>query len=334
MRIAIFSALDFERAFFDRANQSFHYDLVYYRERLHAQTARMAAGFQAVCAFIADELDQATLSTLAAGGARLIALRSAGYNNVDLAAAAKLGLTVLRVPAYSPHAVAEHAVALMLTLNRHIHRAYDRVREGNFDLNGLIGFDMFGKTVGIVGTGKIGAALARIIAGFGCKLLGCDVYHNPACLELGLEYVDLRRLLRESDIVSLHCPLTPESRHLINSETIAEMKKGSMLINTARGALIDASAAIDALKSRQHFWYLGIDVYEEEGPLLFEDRSLTVIQDDVFARLTTFPNVVITGHQGFLTREALRSIAEITLANVSDFEAGKPKPQNLERVGG
>src|SRR5262249_20640133 len=234
MRIAIFSTLDFERAFFEGANQSLHHDLVYYRERLHEETASMAAGFQAVCPFIADELDDATLSTLAAGGAPLLALRSAGYNNVDLAVAARLGLTVLRVPAYSPHAVAEHAVALMLTLNRNIHRAYNRVRDGNFDLNGLTGFDMFGKTVGIVGTGKIGGALARIMAGFGCHLLGHDVYHNPTCVELGLEYVDLRHLLRESHIVSLHCPLTPASRHLINSETIAEMKQGSMLINTAR----------------------------------------------------------------------------------------------------
>lgn len=334
MRLAIFSTLDFERAFFDGANQSFHHDLVYYRERLHEETAGIAAGFQAVCAFIADELDPATLSRLAAGGARLIALRSAGYNNVDLAAAAKLGLTVLRVPAYSPHAVAEHAVALMLTLNRNIHRAYNRVREGDFDLNGLIGFDMFGKTVGIVGTGKIGTALARIVSGFGCNLLGHDVYRNPACRELGLQYVDLGHLLHESDIVSLHCPLAPESRHLINSKTIAEMKQGSMLINTARGALIDARAAIDALKSREHFWYLGIDVYEEEGPLLFEDLSSTIIPDDVFARLTTFPNVVITGHQGFLTREALTNIAEITLTNVSDFEAGKPKPENLVRLSG
>jgi D-lactate dehydrogenase len=257
----------------------------------------------------------------------LVALRSAGYNNVDLAAATKLGLTVLRVPAYSPHAVAEHAVALMPTLNRNIHRAYSRVREGNFDLNGLIGFDLFGKTVGIVGTGKIGAAFTRIMAGFGCNLLGYDVYHNPACLALGLRYVDLRDLLRESDIVSLHCPLTPQSRHLINSETIAEMKQGSMLINTARGALIDASAAIDALKSRKHFWYLGIDVYEEEGPLLFEDLSSTIVPDDVFARLTTFPNVVITGHQGFLTREALKNIAQITLAQsvISRRESRTPR---------
>jgi D-lactate dehydrogenase len=216
----------------------------------------------------------------------------------------------------------------MLTLNRKIHRAYNRVREGDFQLDGLMGFDMFGKTVGIIGTGKIGAALAQIMAGFGCKLLGFDTYHNPACLALGLEYVELERLLRDSDIVSLHCPLTPDTHYLINGERIALMKRGSMLINTARGALIDTAAAIEALKSREHFWYLGIDVYEEEGPLFFEDLSSTIIQDDVFARLTTFPNVVVTGHQGFLTREALTNIAETTLANVSDFEAGKPKPEN------
>ncbi|MBV8473332.1 MAG: 2-hydroxyacid dehydrogenase [Hyphomicrobiales bacterium] len=328
MKIAIFSTQEFEREFFEAANNSFRHELVYFRERLHDQTARLAMGFPAVCAFITDELDAATLATLASGGVRLIALRSAGFNNVDLASATKLSLTVLRVPAYSPHAVAEHAVALMLTLNRNIHRAYNRVREGDFELNGLVGFDMLGKTVGIVGTGKIGAALAQIMAGFGCHLLGFDTYRNPACLALGLEYVDLERLLRDSDIVSLHCPLTPETRHMINGERIALMKRGSMLINTARGALVDTAAAITALKSRNHFSSLGIDVYEEEGPLLFEDLSSSIIEDDVFARLTTFPNVVITGHQGFLTREALTNIAEISLANVTDFEAGKPKPEN------
>jgi D-lactate dehydrogenase len=328
MKIAIFSTQDFEREFFDAANNSFRHELVYFRERLHDQTARLAAGFPAVCVFITDQLDGQTLTTLAGEGVRLIALRSAGFNNVDLAVATRLGLTVLRVPAYSPNAVAEHAVALMLTLNRNIHRAYNRVREGDFQLNGLMGFDMFGKTVGIIGTGKIGAALARIMAGFGCNLLGFDTYHDPACLALRLQYVDLERLLRDSDIVSLHCPLTPDTHHLINGERIALMKRGSMLINTARGALVDAAAALEALKSRERFWHFGIDVYEEEGPLLFEDLSSTIIQDDVFARLTTLPNVVITGHQGFLTREAVTKIAEISLANARDFEAGKPKLEN------
>jgi D-lactate dehydrogenase len=329
MRIAIFSAQDFEREFFKTANKSFDHELVYFDERLHQQSAELAAGFPAVCAFITDQLDGPTLSRLAASGTRLVSLRSAGYNHVDLDAAARLGLTVLRIPAYSPHAIAEHAVGLMLTLNRHLHRAYNRVREGNFELDGLIGFDMHGKTVGIVGTGMIGAALAQIMRGFGCTLLGHDIVRNTACVELGVKYVSLEQLLRESDIVSLHCPLTAETEHLINSQTIALMKRGSMLINTARGALIDTRAAINALKSRNHFWYLGIDVYEEEGPLFFEDRSSTIIQDDVFQRLTTFPNVVITGHQAYLTRDALTKITEVSLANVRDFEAGTIKRENL-----
>jgi D-lactate dehydrogenase len=328
MKLAVFSAHDFDREFFDTANASLHHEIVYHPERLHQSTVGMAAGFPAVCPFVNDRLDGATLSALAASGTRLIALRSAGFNNVDVAAAAKLNLTVMRVPAYSPHAVAEHAVALMLTLNRKINRAYNRVREGNFDLNGLLGFDMFGKTVGIVGTGRIGTTLARIMTGFGCKLLGYDVYQNPTCIELGLKYVDLQRLLQQSDIVSLHCPLTPETKHLINAGTITLMKRGSMLINAARGALVDANAVIEALKNREHLCYFGMDVYEEEGPLFFADRSSTIIQDDVFERLTTFPNVVITGHQAFFTREALTQIAEITLGNVKDFEAGTAKPEN------
>jgi D-lactate dehydrogenase len=332
MKIVVFSTHDFDREFFDAANASFHHDIVYHPERLHQATVGMAACYPAVCPFVNDHLDGATLSALAAGGTRLIALRSAGFNNVDVAAAARLKLTVMRVPAYSPHAVAEHAVALMLTLNRKIHRAYNRVREGNFDLIGLLGFDMFGKTVGIVGTGRIGTTLARIMTGFGCKLLGHDIYHNPTCIELGLKYVDLPHLLQQSDIVSLHCPLTPETNHLINAETIALMKRGSMLINAARGALVDASAVIEALKGREHFWYFGMDVYEEEAPLFFADRSSTIIQDDVFERLTTFPNVVITGHQAFFTREALTQIAEITLGNVRDFEAGKPNTKNLVQL--
>jgi len=233
MKVAIFSTQAFDREFLDAANASFRHELVYFSERLHDQTAQLAAGFPAVCVFITDQLDGATLTTLSGEGVRLIALRSAGFNNVDLAVAARLGLTVLRVPAYSPYAVAEHAVALMLTLNRKIHRAYNRVREGDFQLDGLMGFDMFGKTAGIVGTGKIGAALAQIMAGFGCNLLGFDTYRNPACLALGLEYVELERLLRDSDIVSLHCPLTPDTHYLINRERIALMKRGSMLINTS-----------------------------------------------------------------------------------------------------
>lgn len=329
MKTAVFSTKEFERRFFDEANRKFKHELVYHKESLHRATAGMAVGCPAVCAFVNDQLDGPTLSVLAAGGTRLIALRSAGFDNVDLASAKKLNMTVMRVPAYSPEAVAELAVALMLTLDRNIHHAYNRVREGNFDLRGLVGFNIAGKTVGIVGTGKIGTALAHIMKGFQCRLLGCDTYRNPACLALDMKYVELADLLSEADIVSLHCPLTPDTKHLINAKTINLMKQGSMLINTARGALIDTPAVLEALKTRDHLSYLGIDVYEEEAPLFFADLSMTIIQDDVFERLTTLPNVVITGHQGALTREALTEIAEITLTNISDFESGHKDMENV-----
>jgi D-lactate dehydrogenase len=332
MRVAVFGTQDFEREFLLRANAKSRHELVFHKESLHEGTAAMASGFPAICTFLNDRLDRATLQRLARGGTRLVALRSAGYNNVDLGAASEFEITVMRVPAYAPSAIAEHAVALMLTLNRHIHKAYNRVREGNFDLNNLVGFNMSGKTVGIIGTGKIGASLARIMKGFGCDLLGYDVYHQPACIEMGLQYTDLPSLLAKSDIVSIHCPLTPETRHLINGQTINLMKPGSMLINTARGAIVDANAVIDALKKNDRLTYFGMDVYEEEDRLFFSDRSSTIIEDDVFERLTTFPNVVITGHQAFLTREALTEIAEITLGNISDFEARNPKTDNIVRV--
>jgi D-lactate dehydrogenase len=330
MKTAVFSTKAYDRHALDEANKQFKHDLIYHGESLHWATAAMAAGCPAVCAFVNDTLDGPTLSVLAGSGTRLIALRSAGYNNVDLPAALKLKMTVMRVPAYSPQAVAEHAVALMLTLNRNIQHAYNRVREGNFDLDGLVGFNIAGKTAGIVGTGKIGTALAHIMKGFNCRLLGYDTYKNPACLALDMTYADLPDLLSESDIVSLHCPLTEETRHLIDGKALSLMKKGSMLINTARGALIDTCAVIEALKTR-HLSYLGIDVYEEEGPLFFADLSSTIIEDDLFERLTTFPNVVITGHQGFLTREALSQIAEVTLANISSFQSGRPTAENLIR---
>jgi len=329
MKTAVFSTKAYDRQSLDEANKQSGHELIYYSESLHRATAAMAKGCPAVCAFVNDTLDGPTLAVLAEGGTRLIVLRCAGYNNVDLAAAERLKMTVMRVPAYSPQAVAEHAVALMLTLNRKIHHAYIRVREGNFELNGLVGFTMAGKTVGIVGTGKIGTALAHIMKGFNCRLLGCDTYNNPACLALDMKYVDLSDLLTESDIVSLHCPLTEETKYLINEKTLRLMKKGSMLINTARGALIETRAVIEALKRRDRLSYLGIDVYEEEEPLFFKDLSLTIIEDDLFVRLMTFPNVLITGHQGFLTREALAEIAEVTLANISGFQSAKAKPENL-----
>jgi D-lactate dehydrogenase len=277
-----------------------------------------------------DHLDAEVLTRVAAGGTRLIALRSAGYNNVDLPTAARLGLTVTRVPAYSPHAVAEHTVALILALNRKVHRAWARVREGNFSLDGLLGFDLVGRTVGVVGTGKIGAAVARIMSGFGCRVLAFDPVPNPDCSALGVSYLPFDGLLRRSDIVTLHCPLTPETRHLIDAAALERMKPGAMLINTGRGALVDTKMVIEALKSGR-LGHLGLDVYEEEAALFFEDRSWRILQDDVFARLLTFPNVVVTGHQGFFTAEALTAIAETTLGAVTEFEQGRV-PTNAIRA--
>ncbi|MEO1523747.1 MAG: 2-hydroxyacid dehydrogenase, partial [Cyanobacteria bacterium J06633_2] len=255
----------------------------------------------------------------------LVAMRSAGYNNVDLAAAAKLNIQIARVPAYSPYAIAEHAVGLILMLNRKLYRAYNRVREDNFSLNGLLGFDLHGSTVGVVGTGKIGQCFAQIMHGFGCRLLGYDVYQNPACLNLGMQYVELSELMATADIISLHCPLLPETHHLINDHSIDQMKPGMMLINTSRGALIDTRAVINGIKSRK-IGYLGIDVYEEEADLFFEDLSDEVIQDDTFQLLQSFPNVVITSHQAFFTRNALEAIAQTTLSNITDVQMGRPCP--------
>jgi D-lactate dehydrogenase len=328
MRIAVFSTHDFDRVHFDEANIDFRHELIYHKERLHEATAIMASGCLGVCPFAYDTLDAATLTGLAAGGTRAILLRQAGFDNVDLESAAKRKLSVMRVPAYAPEAIAEHATALMLALDRHIYRAYSRIRTGNFDLNGLVGFNLCGKTVGIVGTGKIGIALARIMQGFGCNVLGYDVFHDPAFEELGLGYVALSTLLQESDIVSLHCPLTAQTKHLIDAKTLASMKRGAMLINTSRGGVVDTLAVVDALK-RGHLGYFGMDVYENEGPLFYADRSSTVITDDLFERLTTFPNVLITGHQSWLTTEALTQIARTTLGNARDFEMGQPRPENV-----
>lgn len=322
MKVAVFSTKPYDRKFLDAANESEGHELVYLEARLVPATAPLADGCEAVCAFVNDQLDRDVLATLAGGGTRLVALRSAGFNNVDLPAAAEHGITVVRVPAYSPYAVAEHAVGLMMALNRKFHRAFARVREGNFALEGLLGFDMHDKTVGIVGTGKIGTIVAQILKGFGCRLLGYDPYPSDAARELGVEYVSFEDLIAGADIISLHLPLTPESRHMINARTIGQMKRGAMLINTSRGALLDTAHVIDGLKAG-HIGSLGLDVYEEEEELFFEDLSGHVIQDDVFARLLTFPNVLITGHQGFFTREALTAIASTTLENISAVERGE-----------
>jgi D-lactate dehydrogenase len=319
MKIAVFSTKPYDRRYLEKANASLGHHLTFFEARLNETTVPLARKFPCVCVFVNDQVDAAVVEQLRQGGTRLLALRSAGYNHVDLQKAQEVGLTVARVPAYSPHAVAEHTVALLMALNRNTHRAYNRVRDGNFSLEGLLGFDLYGLTVGIIGTGKIGEATSRIFQGFGCRLLGFDVAVNPRCQEIGLKYVSLEELLGRSDVVSLHCPLTPQTYHLINLKTIAQMKPGVTLLNTSRGALIDAQAVIEGLKTG-HIRYLGLDVYEEEGDLFFEDLSNQIIQDDVFARLLTFPNVVITGHQGFFTREALSNIAQTTLENVSEFE--------------
>ncbi|MBI1881380.1 MAG: 2-hydroxyacid dehydrogenase, partial [Chloroflexi bacterium] len=284
MKVAFFSTKPYDQQFFEAANQTFGHELVFFEPRLTPETSPLAAGFPAVCAFVNDELTAKVLAALAGQGTCLIALRSAGFNHVDLATAKKLGLTVLRVPAYSPYAVAEHTVALMLALNRKVHRAYNRVREGNFALEGLLGSDLHGQTVGIIGTGKIGQIVARIMQGFGCRLLAYDLYPSAECEKLGVRYLTLSELFCQSDIITLHCPLTPENYHLINADTLSQMKPGVMLVNTSRGALIDTLAVIEALKSGQ-VGYLGLDVYEEESDLFFEDLSNRVIQDDVFARL-------------------------------------------------
>ncbi|NNJ25915.1 2-hydroxyacid dehydrogenase [Alienimonas chondri] len=319
MQLTVYSAKPFDREFFARENEAFGHDLTFLEPRLTAETAPLAAGAGAVCPFVNDSVDAAALEVLAEVGTKLIALRSAGFNHVDLAAADRLGLTVVRVPAYSPHAVAEHTIALILSLNRKIPRARDRIREGNFALDGLMGFDLHGKTAGVIGTGKIGAVVARILLGFGCHVLAADTEPDKALLAEDVEYVAADELASRSDLVTLHCPLTPDTRHLVDAAFLDRMKPGAMLINTSRGALIDTRAVIDALKTRR-LGSLGIDVYEEEADLFFEDHSSDPLTDDVFARLLTFPNVLVTGHQAFFTREAVTAIARTTLQNVTDFE--------------
>ncbi len=319
MRVAVFSSKPHDRASLSAAAEGTGHELEFFEARLCCENAPLAAGFPAVCAFVHDELDEKLLRDLARGGTRLVALRAAGFNNVDLSVASELGIRVARVPAYSPHAVAEHAAALILSLVRRTHRAYNRVRDGNFALDGLLGFDLNGRTVGVVGTGRIGTVFARIMAGFGCHLLAYDPYPNEEMRALGATYVDLDRLFAEADIIALHAPLTAETHHVIDRASLDLVKPGVMIINTSRGGLIDTEAAIEALKDGR-IGYLGLDVYEEEDKLFFEDLSEDIIQDDTFARLLTFPNVLITAHQGFFTAEALAGIAETTIANITSFE--------------
>ncbi|MGA9523770.1 MAG: 2-hydroxyacid dehydrogenase [Myxococcaceae bacterium] len=325
MKIAFFDTHRFDREAFEAANQGFGFDISWLEPRLTEPTAILAAGHDAVCAFVNDRLDAPTLEILAKQGIRIVLLRSAGYNNVDLPAAGRLGITVMRVPEYSPWAVAEHTVALLLMLNRHLHRASARVREMNFSLEGLVGFDLRGKTVGIIGTGRIGTATANIFLGFGCKVIAFDPKRNPDLEQRGVRYVSLDELYAQSDVVSLHVPLMPATHHLLNAQAFAKMKRGVFIVNTSRGALIDSRALVEALKS-QHIGGAALDVYEEEEGLFFRDLSDQVIQDDVLARLLTFPNVVITAHQAFLTHEALHNIAETTLGNLKVFiETGEAR---------
>jgi D-lactate dehydrogenase len=335
MRIAVFSTKRYDRQALDAANEQHGHGITYFEARLTPETAALAAGFEAVCPFVNDQLSADVIERLAADGLRLLALRSAGFNHVDLAAAARLGVTVTRVPAYSPHAVAELAAGLVLTLNRKLHRAYNRVREGNFALDGLLGFDLHGRTVGVLGTGRIGAVFCHIMIGFGCRVLASDPYPSDELQRAGVSYTETGEVFSEADIIALHMPLMPDTHHIINDAAVQRMKQGVMLINTSRGGLVDTRAVIDGLKSGR-IGALGLDVYEEEADLFFEDLSDTVIQDDVFARLLTFPNVLITGHQGFFTGEALQNIAETTLTSVTAFERGTGELHEvtLERVRG
>lgn len=319
MRIAFFDAHAYERPFFNDANSNFGFEIVYFETRLTKDTVNLAKGFTTVCCFVNDHLDRETLKGLAQFDVRLIALRCAGFNNVDLKAAQEFKIQIVRVPEYSPYAVAEHALGLILSLNRKIHKAYHRVREMNFTLDGLVGFDLNGKTVGLIGTGKIGRVVARAMHGLGCQILAFDINENAEIIsKYGVKYCNLKELYQQSDIISLHVPLTPGTHHILNAAAFDEMKNGVMIINTGRGALIDTKSLLEHLKSGK-VGSAGLDVYEEEENYFFKDLSEKIIQDDVLARLLTLPNVLITAHQGFLTREALANIAQTTLQNIEDY---------------
>nr|WP_315250663.1 2-hydroxyacid dehydrogenase [uncultured Flavobacterium sp.] len=319
MKIAIFSTKYYEREYLDKYNSNGKHQLTYFETPLNTETVAMVKGFEAVSVQLTDKLDVNVIEQLAKAGIKLIDLRSAGYDNIDLAAAAKNNIKVMRVPAYSPQAIAEHATALILTLNRKTHKAYNRVRENNFSLQNLMGFNLYGKTVGVVGTGKIGTAFCTIMLGFGCKVIANDILQSKTLLQKGVKYVSFEKLLTLSDIISIHCPLTPKTRHLFDSTVFSKIKKGMMLINTSRGAIINTKDVIDALKTSQ-LGYLGIDVYEGEENIFFRDLSDKIIKDDQIERLMSFNNVLITPHQAFFTNEALDEIARITISNFNSFE--------------
>lgn len=322
MKITFYSTKRYSQVSFENANKHFCHEITFLECSLSCETVHLARQADAVCIFVNDQCDKNIIETLSRQGVRFVLLRCAGFNNVDIQLAHQFGIKVARVPAYSPHAVAEHAVALLQTLNRKIHKAYNRVREGNFELSGLVGFDLFGKTVGVIGAGKIGECFARIMLGFGCRVLIFEPNPSEGLRALAVEIVELNQLLEASDIISLHCPLNDATHYLINKTSLQHMQKGVVLINTSRGAIIDTRAVIEALKSKR-IGALGLDVYEEEEQLFFQDRSGEIIQDDVIERLMTFPNVVVTGHQAFLTNEALHNIAETTLENAGQLASGQ-----------
>lgn len=330
MKIAVFSSKPYDKIYFSQYVDK-EQEIVFFDTRLDKKTAMVAKGFDVVCCFVNDNLSQGTIEKLSDLGIKLIALRCAGYNNVDLSAAEEKGITVCRVPEYSPHAVAEHTLALLLSLNRNIHRAFNRVRENDYSLNGLLGFDLYQKKVGVIGTGKIGATFVSIMKGLGCNVIAYDPQPNPEVIKNDVPYVSLDKIWNESDIISLHCPLTADTHHIINSDSLKKVKKGVALLNTSRGALIDTKAVINALKSG-HVGYLGLDVYEEEEELFFENQSNQLLQDDIFARLQTFPNVLITGHQAFFTKEALSAIARITIDNIDKFSKGDIQSMHVVTV--
>ncbi|MGB3181945.1 MAG: 2-hydroxyacid dehydrogenase [Cyclobacteriaceae bacterium] len=331
MKIALFNTRSYDREFFDKEKESFSFEIDYFETSLNLHTVRLAEGYEAVCVFVNDEVTDKVMEKLAGRGTKVLLLRSAGFNHVDLEAAKEHGLTVLRVPAYSPHAVAEHALALIMTLNRKTHKAYNRVRENNFSLERLTGFDIYGKVAGVIGTGKIGTLFARNMQGLGCKVIAYDPKPNDELKEAGVEYLDLPELLQHADIVSLHTPLIKETHHIIDEEAVSHMKEGIMLINTSRGGLIDTQAVIEGLKDGR-IGYLGIDVYEQEENLFFNDLSETIIQDDMITRLMSFHNVLITSHQAFFTEEALTEIAHTTLQNLKDYQDGKEGLDNEVKV--
>lgn len=323
MKLAVFSTKKYDRELLDATNRSHGHDITYFESHLGPGTAGLAAGFPAVCVFVNDQVDSATIAQLAAGGTRIIATRSTGFNHIDLKAAAAHAIKVVRVTDYSPYSVAEFAVGLLLALNRKIHRAYNRTREGNFELDGLLGRDLHGQTVGVMGTGKIGRVFARIMLGFGCTVLGYDKFPNPEFTAMGGHYIEPDDMLEQADIFSLHLPLTTETYHIFNASRLARIKPGALLVNTSRGGLIETEAAIEALK-RGQLGGMAIDVYEQEADLFFQDLSSQIITDDVIQRLVSFPNVIVTGHQAFFTREAVGTISSTTLQSISNFEAGQP----------